>query len=1136
MEIQSANFGFLRQHDLALVQIATHAERYFHDDSNTCIIKLRQYAERLAKLIAANTGLYQAPDEAQAELLKRLKLEGILSSEVADLFHSIRISGNRAVHNFRNTDRQEALTLIKNARHLGIWFHRTFKDKNFKAGAFIPPALPIEATADLQAEIARLQEIVTATQSAAERSRLEAEQKAIALMSAEEKARQALAEKQLWEQMAIETEQKLSQQITNHAVTPKQTAEIIKRSEIAAQNIDLDEDQTRQIIDQKLRDRGWEVDSQNLRYSQGIRPTKGKNIAISEYPTNDGIADYALFIGLRCVAMIEAKRRRKNVAGAIAQAERYAKGYRPHPPAPSPIKGEGEQSQSPSPSLGEGLGVRAEVQVPFVFATNGRGYLKQLETESGIWFRDIRKSTNHSRALIDFYTPDGLEALLTMDRETAHEKLKNTSFNFGFNLYPHQRAAIEKIEECLEQDQRSMLVAMATGTGKTKLAIALLYRLLSTKRFRRVCFVVDRSALGNQTADEFNTTKVVTTKTFTDIFGLKGLKDIDPESETKVHICTIQGLVKRVLYAKENGDIPPIDQYDLILIDECHRGYLLDREMSDAELSFRNQDDYISKYRRVLEHFDAVKIGLTATPALHTKEIFGEPIYKYSYRDAVIDGILIDHEPPIQIRTKLSETGIKFQANEEVALYNTVTGVIDLSNTPDELNFDVEKFNKQVITEPFNRAIALELAARIDPLIEEKTLIFAANDRHADIIVTELKRAMQGRYEELENDAIQKLTGSVDGVQAKIRSFRNDSLPRIAVTVDLLTTGIDVPKICNLVFLRRVNSRILYEQMLGRATRRCDEINKQVFKIYDAVDIYKNMEAVSDMKPVVVNPKITLEQLFDELLQVGDPQHQNQIRDQILVKMRQRLTKMSDRAKENYETQSGETPNRSLATFKTMTTTEMVEWVRSRPYLGKIWEWNPDYEGTWIPISEHHDQVIAIARGYGEGKKPQDFLDSFTDYVRNNVNQIAALTVVLQRPRELTRAQLRELRRELDQKGYSEVYLQQAWRDTKNEDIAASIIGFIRQAAIGDPLMPYEDRVRAAIRRILNRRQWTDIQRKWLERIRDQIIKEVVVDREALDQGNFQRDGGFKNINRAFDGQLETILGDINEELWQKQA
>ena len=1072
MEILSANFGFLRQHDPQIVQLAALAEQLFHIDSNTCIFKLRQYAERLAKLLAANTGLYQSPEETQVELLRRLKLENVISHEVADLFHLIRKAGNKAAHNRGDTNSTDALTLLQTSHQLGIWFHRTFSDRNFKSKAFIPPI-------DTQRNAA-----ISAEQNAQQN----------ALINAELKAKIEALEK-----IITDT------QIANQHPTTKETAEIIKRSEAASATIDLNEAQTRALIDQQLRDRGWEVDTQNLRYSQGFRPTKGKNMAISEYPTDDGIADYALFIGLRCVAMIEAKRRRKNVAGAIAQAERYAKGY------------------------------NAEV-VPFVFATNGRGFLKQLETESGIWFRDTRKSTNHSRALIDFYTPDGLEALLTMDRETAHEKLKNTGFNFGFDLYPHQRAAIEKIEECLEKDQRSMLVAMATGTGKTKLAIALLYRLLSAKRFRRVCFVVDRSALGNQTADEFTSTKVVSTKTFADIFGIKGLKDIDPESETMVHICTIQGLVKRILYAKENGDIPPIDQYDLILIDECHRGYLLDREMSDSELSFRNQEDYISKYRRVLEHFDAVKIGLTATPALHTKAIFGEPIYTYGYREAVIDGILIDHEPPIQIRTKLSEIGISFAANEEISRYNTVTGAIDLSSTPDELNFDVEKFNKQVITESFNQAIALELTARIDPLTDEKTLIFAANDSHADLVVKCLKKAMQGRYEELENDAIQKLTGSVDDVQAKIRAFRNDSLPRIAVTVDLLTTGIDVPKICNLVFLRRVNSRILYEQMIGRATRRCNEIGKQVFKIYDAVDTYKQMQEVSNMKPVIVNPQITLEQLFDELIQVGDPQHQTEIRDQILVKMRQKITRMGDQAKENYETQSGEPPASSLAKFKTMTTTEMIEWVRSRPYLGKIWEWKPTYEGTWIPISEHEDEVIAVTRGYGEGKKPQDFLDSFTDYVRNNVNQIAALTVVLQRPRELTRAQLRELRRELDLKGYSEVYLQQAWRDTKNEDIAASIIGFVRQAAIGDPLMPYEDRVRSAITRILKRQQWTEKQRKWLERIRDQIIKEVVVDREALDQGRFQQNGGFKHINRDFEGQLEQILGDINEEMWLKQA
>ena len=164
----------------------------------------------------------------------------------------------------------------------------------------------------------------------------------------------------------------------------------------------------------------------------------------------------------------------------------------------------------------------------------------------------------------------------------------------------------------------------------------------------------DRSALGDQAAGEFSTTKIVSGKAFADIFGLKLLHDVMPESETKVHICTIQGLVKRVLYAADSSEAPPIDQYDLMVIDECHRGYLLDREMSDAELSFRGQEDYVSKYRRVLEYFDAVKVGLTATPALHTTDIFGDPIFTYSYRQAVIDGYLIDHEPPVRIETALA--------------------------------------------------------------------------------------------------------------------------------------------------------------------------------------------------------------------------------------------------------------------------------------------------------------------------------------------------------------------------------------------------------------------------------------------------------------------------------------------------
>src|SRR5208282_596925 len=173
--------------------------------------------------------------------------------------------------------------------------------------------------------------------------------------------------------------------------------------------------------------------------------------------------------------------------------------------------------------------------------------------------------------------------------------------------------------------------------------------------------------------------------------------------------------------------------YDLIVVDECHRGYLLDRELSDAELSFRSQEDYISKYRRVLEHFDAVKIGLTATPALHTVSIFGDPVFKYSYREAVIDGYLIDHEPPVEITTALSKAGIKFKKGEEIELIDTRTGIIDLATAPDEIHFEVEEFNKSVVTEPFNAAVAEELARHIDPNLPGKTLVFATSDAHADI-------------------------------------------------------------------------------------------------------------------------------------------------------------------------------------------------------------------------------------------------------------------------------------------------------------------------------------------------------------------------------------------------------------------
>ena len=150
------------------------------------------------------------------------------------------------------------------------------------------------------------------------------------------------------------------------------------------------------------------------------------------------------------------------------------------------------------------------------------------------------------------------------------------------------------------------------------------------------------------------------------------------------------------------------------------------------------------------------------------------------------------------------------------------------------------------------------------------------------------------------------------------------------------------------------------------------------------------------------------------------------------------------------------------------------------------------------------------------------------------MNKIPALIVVTTRPRELTRTQLKELRLMLDQAGYSEKTLQVAWREMTNADIAASIIGFIRQATLGDALIPYEERVDKAMKKILGSQNWTPPQRKWLERIGKQLKVEIIVDREALDQGEFKTQGGFVRLNKAFNGSLEDILVQINEELWRE--
>lgn len=1117
----SSNFSQLQEHDEQLLRLGLLAERYFPDDPNTSLLKLRQLTELLVQHVATNVGEYVSTAEAQYELIRRLQDQGILPREIGQLFDEVRRAGNAASHGMQG-DHKTALAMLKITWQLGIWYHRTFKDHAFKSGPFIPPRAPRDESEALRTELDGLRQALAEYQAAhqATAQRLEFTESKLAL---------ATDERTFWEQMAADSEaakatleQELSAQQVRSAALPKSKfAPLVTASNRAAAAVQLDEAETRKLIDQQLRLGGWIADSVTLRYSAGARPEKGKNLAIAEWPTASGPADYVLFVGLMPVAAVEAKRKIVDVSGALQQAKRYSRDYT-----------FADGSLSPGGPWG-GYGL------PFVFSSNGRPYLRQLATRSGTWFCDLRRPENLGHALDGWYTPEGLAALLKRDEARAHAQLKREPFAYGFTLRPYQQAAIEAAETAIANGRREMLLAMATGTGKTKTSIALIYRLLKVQRFGRVLFLVDRSALGEQAANAFKDTRMESLQTFADIFGLKELDDQKPDADTAVHVATVQGMVQRTLYPGEDQPPPAVDRYDCVIVDECHRGYLLDRELSDTELSFRSFDDYISKYRRVLDYFDAVKIGLTATPALHTTQIFGPPIFTYSYREAVIDGYLVDHEPPVQINTALSTGGIVWQIGETVGVYNAQRSQVELFTTPDEIKLDVEHFNRRVITEHFNRVVCDYLAQELDPGSHQKTLIFCVDDAHADLVVHLLKQAFTQRYGSVEDDAVIKITGAADKPLQLIRRFKNERNPNVAVTVDLLTTGIDVPEICNLVFLRRVNSRILFDQMLGRATRLCDEIGKETFRIFDAVKIYEALQDLTAMQPVVVDPKISFSQLAREMAEVPTDEERALVRDQFVAKLQRKQHHLSETAARDFEIRAGMPPDAFITKLRSLPLVEVAAWFTQDPDLGEILDRKGDGGAAPVFVSEHDDRLVGVVRGYGSAQRPEDYLQAFSEFIQSQSNTIPALITVLTRPRELTRRQLRDLAIALDKAGFTEAGLSTAWREMTNQDIAARIIGYVRQAAIGDPLVPYEQRVDHALQAMLASQSWTTPQRQWLQKIAAQTKANLVVDRDALDDPDliFRREGGgFTRLDRIFDGRLTEVLDTFNEALWPSAA
>lgn len=1079
-----SNFSFLEPEYPLLFNIGQAAEGYLQkNDPVVCLIKLRQFGEKLTVHLFEEHQLDFPVENSFHNRLKELGFAQILPATIRDMLFTIKDKGNIAAHQSKGTA-ADAESMLLSAYKTARWFYHTYSMQQASLGEV---EFQLPAPADNDQKLARLEEEFNELQ-------------------------------QKFDTLLVERK--------TGGLTEQQEEQIRLRSEKAVKKIDMSEAETRELIDAQFRLAGWEADSLQLNYkTQKALPQRGKNMAIAEWPVGALWADYALFIGTTLYGIAEAKKYAQDISTDLGQSKTYAKLA---------------TSEHQAVLMGSWNGY----QVPFLYSTNGRPYLEQIKTKSGVWFLDVRQRHNTARPLQGWPSPDGLVKLLAQDMQTANQKLENAPLDFlasstGLNLRPYQLKAIRKLEDVIihEPQRNRALIAMATGTGKTRTIIGLCYQLIQTNRFRRILFLVDRTLLGIQAINAFKDNRVIDLNTFAEVYDTRGFKEALPDADTRLHFATVQGMVKRLFYNDSENDIPAIDTYDCIIIDEAHRGYLLDREIDELDLEFKDQRDYVSKYRMVLDYFDAFAIGLTATPALHTKEIFGAPVYTYSYREAVIDGFLVDHDPPFIIKTRLNQEGITWERGERPKAFDQESNsLIELAELQDELNIDVSGFNKSVLTESFNRTVVAQLVEKLDPEDEAKTLIFAATDEHADTIVHLLKDEFQKKGIDVADDAIQKITGKSYDPEEQVKRFKNERCPSIAVTVDLLTTGIDVPAISNIVFLRRVKSRILYEQMLGRATRLCTDIGKETFKIYDAVGVYGILEDYTQMQPVVVNPSTTFTQLVGELEHIDrDDRARKQI-EQILAKLqrKQRLMDASDLETFHYLA-GAESPDELIAFFKGNSTAAGIQRISN---LALLWpfldELKPAHKN--ILYSEHPDEFLETERGYGKGQQPEDYLESFARFINVNQNTIDALNIICTRPKELDRKSLRELMIILDREGYNANTLKTAWKAAKNQEIAADIISFIRTLAVGNALVSHEQRIKQAIAQVRNLHPWSKVQEKWIDRFELQLLRETILQPQDLDEAPFDDAGGFQKLNKIFENRLTEVINTINENLYNQSA
>jgi type I restriction enzyme R subunit len=882
------------------------------------------------------------------------------------------------------------------------------------------------------------------------------------------------------------------------------------------------ERKTRKIrIDPALRNAGWEI----VPYRSGRALDNYTHHAVEEFPTTHGPAVYGRVVDGQLVGVVEAKKVALAPQNVLTQAERYAKGIR-HP-----------------------LGGSHGYGVPFLYSTNGEVH----------WFRDVRHKLDRARRIPGFHSPDALREMASRDLELECEWFAQNA-NHHPRLRPYQVDANSAIEDALCARKRQMLVAMATGTGKTFTMVNEVYRLLKSGAGKRILFLVDRRALAAQAVRAFASFEPEPNKKFDKIYEVYSQRfqtgDWDeaekfdskvlPRSylespqpkHTFVYVCTIQRMAINLMGREAVwGDEQEVDDdaervtiphhaFDIVIADECHRGYTTSEE---------------SAWRSTLDHFDAVKIGLTATPAAHTKAYFNDIVFRYEYARAVREGYLVDYDS-VKVKSDVRMKGVFLKEGERVKIIDPETGLERLDELEDQRDYEPGDVEKRVTSPDSNRKILQELRKYTD-LHEEtygrfpKTLIFAGNDlphtSHADQLV-ELAVETFGRGPAF----VRKITGRVDRPLQRIREFRNRPEPGIVVSVDLLSTGVDIPDLEFIVLLRQVKSRILFEQMLGRGTRKGERHpDKSHFTVFDCFDgtlleYFSTATAITAEPPE--KPTRTISEIIEDIWANRDRDYNVRC----LAKRLQRVDKeMSGDARELFAAfgieegdvgrYARELPQRLRSDFSgTMTL------LRTSSFQDLLVGF-PRPSRSFLRAEGYEDKVssaLLVAERY----RPEDYLEAFDAFIREKQNEVQAIKILLDRPKDWNTNALTDLKAKLSAapQRFTVDALEKAHR-FRYDKALVDIISMVKHAAHKEePLLTAEERVGRAFDRLTAGRDFTQEQQGWLARIREHLVANLSIDKEDFENVPvLLAAGGWGNAIGVFGGKLPRLLKSINEEI-----